>query len=141
MSAGPVISVCHHRRRPLPRRWALLLGFGFYARRRAAPAVDLSLFRIRSFRVGTLAGGLCRIGMNGVPYLLPLMLQVGFGLSPIASGSHHLCRFGGRGIGPYTDCSGAAPPWLSPGAGGQRGGRVRRPGGFRAADARRRRIG
>ena len=66
---------------------ALLLGFGLYARRAVAPAVDLTLFRSRSFRVGTVAGGLCRIGMNGVPYLLPLMLQVGFGLSPIASGS------------------------------------------------------
>jgi MFS family permease len=66
---------------------ALLLGFYLYARRAAAPAVDLTLFRSRSFRVGTLAGGVCRIGMNGVPYLLPLMLQVGFGLSPIASGS------------------------------------------------------
>jgi MFS family permease len=65
----------------------LLLGFGFYARGIAAPAVDLNLFRRRAFRVGTLAGGLCRIGMNGVPFLLPLMLQVGFGLSPIASGS------------------------------------------------------
>ena len=66
---------------------ALLASFGFYATRVAAPAVDLNLFRIRSFRVGTLAGGLCRIGLNGVPYLLPLMLQVGFGLSPIVSGS------------------------------------------------------
>lgn len=66
---------------------ALLLGFYLYARRAPAPAVDLTLFRSRSFRVGTLAGGICRIGMNGVPYLLPLMLQVGFGLSPIASGS------------------------------------------------------
>ena len=64
-----------------------LLGFAFYARRVAAPAVDLSLFRLRSFRVGTLAGGLCRIGMNGVPYLLPLMLQLGFGMSPVKSGS------------------------------------------------------
>jgi EmrB/QacA subfamily drug resistance transporter len=65
----------------------LLLGFGLYARRIAAPAIDLGLFRIRSFRVGTLAGGLCRIGMNGIPFLLPLMLQLGFGLSPIGSGS------------------------------------------------------
>ncbi|HEY0106652.1 MAG TPA: DHA2 family efflux MFS transporter permease subunit [Rhizomicrobium sp.] len=65
----------------------LLVGFGFYARRAAAPAIDLSLFQLRSFRIGTLAGGLCRIGMNGVPFLLPLMLQVGFGLSPVASGS------------------------------------------------------
>lgn len=66
---------------------ALLAGFGLYARRKDAPAVDLSLFRGRAFRVGTLAGGLCRIGINGVPFLLPLMLQVGFGLSPIRSGS------------------------------------------------------
>ena len=65
----------------------LLLSFGIYARKKKAPAVDLTLFRTRSFRVGTLAGGLCRIGLNGVPYLLPLMLQLGFGLSPIASGS------------------------------------------------------
>ncbi len=65
----------------------LLLGFARYARRVAAPAVDLTLFRLRSFRVGTLAGGLCRIGVNGVPYLLPLMLQVGFGMSPVKSGA------------------------------------------------------
>ena len=65
----------------------ILLLFLRYAGRTAAPAIDLTLFRIRSFRIGTLAGGLCRIGMNGVPYMLPLMLQLGFGMSPIASGS------------------------------------------------------
>jgi EmrB/QacA subfamily drug resistance transporter len=65
----------------------LLVGFAGHARRIAAPAVDLRLFRLRSFAVGTLAGGLCRIAMNGPPFLLPLMLQVGFGMSPIASGS------------------------------------------------------
>ncbi len=66
---------------------ALLLAFGVHARRVAHPAVDLRLFRHRSFAVGTLAGGLCRVGLNGAPFLLPLMLQVGFGLSPVASGS------------------------------------------------------
>jgi EmrB/QacA subfamily drug resistance transporter len=65
----------------------LFVGFTFYARRVAAPVVDLSLFRQRSFAVGTLAGGLCRVAMNGIPFLLPLMLQVGFGMSPVASGS------------------------------------------------------
>jgi EmrB/QacA subfamily drug resistance transporter len=65
----------------------LLLAFTRYAKRVSAPAVDLTLFRIRSFWVGTLAGGLCRVGLNGVPFLLPLMLQVGFGVSPITSGS------------------------------------------------------
>ncbi|HVM82328.1 MAG TPA: DHA2 family efflux MFS transporter permease subunit [Candidatus Binatia bacterium] len=66
---------------------ALLVGFAWHARRTAHPAVDLSLFRFRSFRIGTLIGGLCRIGMNGVPFLLPVMLQVGFGMSPVRSGS------------------------------------------------------
>ena len=65
----------------------LLLAYGVYARRVAHPAVDLSLFGQRSFAVGTLAGGLCRVGLNGAPFLLPLMLQVGFGLSPVTSGS------------------------------------------------------
>jgi EmrB/QacA subfamily drug resistance transporter len=65
----------------------LLLAFGWHARRIADPAVDLTLFRLRSFSVGTLAGGLCRIGINAVPFLLPLMLQLGFGMSPIESGS------------------------------------------------------
>ncbi len=65
----------------------LLVGYGAYARRVAAPAVDLGLFRLRSFAVGTLAGGLCRIALNAPPFLLPLMLQVGFGMSPVMSGS------------------------------------------------------
>jgi EmrB/QacA subfamily drug resistance transporter len=65
----------------------LLFAFVKHAGRINFAAVDLSLFRLRSFRIGTLAGGVCRIGINGVPFLLPLMLQVGFGLSPIQSGS------------------------------------------------------
>ncbi|WP_292576738.1 MFS transporter, partial [Mesorhizobium sp.] len=65
----------------------LLFAFSRYARRVAAPAVDLTLFRFRSFWIGTLAGGLCRIGLNGAPFLLSLMLQVGFGMSPVTSGS------------------------------------------------------
>jgi EmrB/QacA subfamily drug resistance transporter len=66
---------------------ALLLGYARHARYLEAPVVHLSLFRQRSFAVGTLAGGLCRIAMNGTPFLLPLMLQVGFGMSAVASGS------------------------------------------------------
>jgi EmrB/QacA subfamily drug resistance transporter len=65
---------------------ALLAVFFRHARRIPVPAVNLTLFRDRAFRVGTLAGGLCRIGLNGTPFLLPLMLQVGFGVSPLTSG-------------------------------------------------------
>jgi hypothetical protein len=65
----------------------LLLAFWRYQRHVAAPAVDMTLFHLRTFQVGTLAGGLSRVGINGVPFLLPLMLQVGFGVSAVTSGS------------------------------------------------------
>ncbi|HUE18128.1 MAG TPA: MFS transporter, partial [Stellaceae bacterium] len=50
------------------------------------PVLDLALFRIRSFRTSTVAGGLCRLAIGAVPFLLPLMLQFGFGLDPLHSG-------------------------------------------------------
>jgi EmrB/QacA subfamily drug resistance transporter len=81
----------------------LLIAFMRHARRIAVAAVDLALFRHRTFRIGTLAGGLSRIGMNGVPFLLPLMLQVGFGMSPATSGSLTFCMsFGGLLIRPIS---------------------------------------
>ncbi len=65
----------------------LLAAFARYARRAAVPVVDLRLFRERTFATGSLVGGICRVALNGVPFLLPLMLQVGFGMSAIGSGS------------------------------------------------------
>ncbi len=66
---------------------AILLGiYTWYALRSANPVLDLTLFRLRTFSASTLAGSLCRISIGAVPFLLPLMLQVAFGLSPIASG-------------------------------------------------------
>jgi EmrB/QacA subfamily drug resistance transporter len=65
----------------------LLWLFALMARRRSNPVLDLSLFRLRTFRVGSLAGGLSRIGINAPTFLLPLLLQVGFGYSPVASGT------------------------------------------------------
>ncbi len=61
--------------------------YAWFSRRRAAPVLDLSLFAIRTFRVGSLAGGISRVGINAPPFLLPLMFQVGFGLSAVVSGS------------------------------------------------------
>jgi EmrB/QacA subfamily drug resistance transporter len=65
----------------------LLVAFFFHARRHPAPVLDLSLFRLRSFRIGSLVGCVSRIGINAVPFLLPLMLQLGFGLTPFESGA------------------------------------------------------
>ena len=65
----------------------LLGGFALHVRRIADPVVDLRVFRIKAFRIGTLAGGLSRCAMGAIPFLLPLLFQVGFGLDPMASGS------------------------------------------------------
>ncbi len=64
----------------------LLTVYAMRARRVAHPILDLTLLRIRSFRIGVLAGGVSRVGINGLPYLLPLMLQLGFGKSAVETG-------------------------------------------------------
>lgn len=65
------------------------LGAGAYAihaRSVSHPVVEWSALKIQTFRAATLGGGLFRIGVGAIPFLLPLMLQLGFGLSAFASG-------------------------------------------------------
>ncbi|SEP69806.1 drug resistance transporter, EmrB/QacA subfamily [Faunimonas pinastri] len=57
-----------------------------HARRVAAPIINLNLLRIPTFSAGIVGGSLFRVGIGGVPFLLPLMLQAGFGRSALASG-------------------------------------------------------
>ena len=57
-----------------------------HARRTPKPVIDLSLFRLPSFRAGVAGGFVFRVGAGAIPFLLPLMLQVGFGKSPFESG-------------------------------------------------------
>jgi len=63
-----------------------LLAYGIYARRTPNPAVDLKIFRIKTFRIGVVGGLICRIGLSSTAFLLPLLLQIPFGLSPFRSG-------------------------------------------------------
>ena len=58
-----------------------------YARRVAAPILDISLMRIPSFGTAIIAGSLTRITQGAHPFLLPLMMQLGFGFSAAASGA------------------------------------------------------
>ncbi|MCB5176819.1 DHA2 family efflux MFS transporter permease subunit [Microvirga lenta] len=58
-----------------------------HARRTPHPVLKLGLLKILTFRISVLGGGLFRVGVGSIPFLLPLMLQIGFGLSPLASGS------------------------------------------------------
>ena len=50
------------------------------------PLLDLSTLRIPTFAVTVLSGSATRIGIEAVPYLLPLLFQIGFGLSAFQSG-------------------------------------------------------
>lgn len=57
-----------------------------HARRVANPILDLSLFEVDTLRISITGGLFYRIAAGAVPFLLPLMLQLGFGLSPFQSG-------------------------------------------------------
>ncbi|HEU4619872.1 MAG TPA: MFS transporter [Gammaproteobacteria bacterium] len=63
-----------------------LVGYVLHARRHPRPLLDLNLFRLPTYRAGIGGGTLFRIGIGATPFLLPLMLQLGFGLSPVHSG-------------------------------------------------------
>ena len=81
-TASPVVAVA---------AFALGLGLGALAirhlGRRENPLIDLSVFRIPTFAASALlGGGLFRLTSGAMPYLLPLLFQIGFGLSAVAAG-------------------------------------------------------
>jgi MFS family permease len=57
-----------------------------YAKRAPAPILDFTLLKLPTFRASLLGGFLFRIGVGAIPFLLPLLLQVGFKLTPFQSG-------------------------------------------------------
>jgi EmrB/QacA subfamily drug resistance transporter len=65
---------------------ALLGAYGLHTTRTAHPLLPLNLVRIRSFRVAVSGNLFTRLGVGGIPFLLPLLYQVGLGYSPIQSG-------------------------------------------------------
>jgi EmrB/QacA subfamily drug resistance transporter len=66
--------------------FALIAGYGLHAMQTAFPLLDLTLFRIRTFSAATSGSFFTRLGIGGVPFLLPLLYQVGLGFSPVQSG-------------------------------------------------------
>jgi MFS family permease len=57
-----------------------------HARRTPAPALDFSLLRIPTMGASVIGGFMFRVGIGALPFLLPLMLQIGFGMTPFHSG-------------------------------------------------------
>jgi EmrB/QacA subfamily drug resistance transporter len=64
----------------------LLAGYVLHAKKIAFPLLELGLFRIRTFGAAVSGSFFTRLGMGGVPFLLPLLYQVGLGFTPIQSG-------------------------------------------------------
>jgi EmrB/QacA subfamily drug resistance transporter len=57
-----------------------------HARRTASPVLDFTMLRLPTLRASLVGGFLYRLGIGALPFLLPLLMQVGFGLSPFKSG-------------------------------------------------------
>ena len=64
----------------------LLAGYGIRATLTAFPLLNLGLFRIWTFRAAVSGGFFTRLGLGGIPFLFPLLYQIGLGFSPIQSG-------------------------------------------------------
>jgi EmrB/QacA subfamily drug resistance transporter len=64
----------------------LLLAYGWHATQAPFPLLRLAVFEVRTFRVSVLGGFLTRLGMGGMPFLLPLLYQLGLGLPAWESG-------------------------------------------------------
>jgi EmrB/QacA subfamily drug resistance transporter len=67
-----------------------------HARRKAHPLLDLRALSLRSYAVTFWGGSLFRIAIGAIPFLLPLLFQVGFAFSPVRSGLFVLAVFAGN---------------------------------------------
>ncbi|TFW30886.1 DHA2 family efflux MFS transporter permease subunit [Massilia horti] len=65
---------------------ALLGAYAWHANHRRYPLLKLSLLRVRTFRISVLGGFITRMGVGGLPFLLPLLYQLGLGLPAWHSG-------------------------------------------------------
>ena len=65
---------------------SLLAGYWFHARQLQFPLLRLKLFDIRTFRATVSGSFFTRLGIGGVPFLLPLLYQVGLGFTAVQSG-------------------------------------------------------
>ena len=62
------------------------VGYVIHARRSPAPILDLALLKLPTFRASIVGGFMFRLGIGALPFLLPLLLQIGFHLTPFQSG-------------------------------------------------------
>ncbi|MCD7100035.1 multidrug transporter subunit MdtD [Stenotrophomonas sp. MMGLT7] len=65
---------------------AALAGYWLHAANSRTPLFSLQLFKVVSFRIGILGNLFSRVGSSAMPLLIPLLLQVGLGMSPMNAG-------------------------------------------------------
>jgi len=67
---------------------AILMGvtYVYYARRAKDPLIKLDLFKITTLRLGLIGNLVTRFGIGGMPLMIPLLLQVGYGYSAMYAG-------------------------------------------------------
>lgn len=66
---------------------AFLIVYLLHSRRIKLPLLDLRFLRVPTFQASVVGGSLFRIGLGAVPFLLPLAMQEGLGMSAFKSGS------------------------------------------------------
>ena len=64
----------------------LLLAYGRHALGAEFPLLKLNLFRVRTFRIAVVGSFATRLGVGGMPFLLPLLYQIGLGYTAVQSG-------------------------------------------------------
>ena len=94
---------------------SLLAAYWRHALKTPYPLLQLALFKVRTFRVSVIGGFITRLGVGGLPFLTPLLFQIGLGLPAWQSGllmmptaaaamgmklisTHVLGRFGYRNV-------------------------------------------
>ncbi len=77
--------------------WQMIIGFSvvalmliflyvYHAKHKPHPLIDLNLFKIRTLKIGLIGNLITRLGIGGIPFLIPLLLQVGYGYSAAFAG-------------------------------------------------------
>lgn len=74
----------------------LLIAGALHFRRAPAPMIDLATLKVKTFAITIWGGSLFRLGVSAVPFLVPLMFQIGFGADAFFSGMVLMAVFAGN---------------------------------------------
>ena len=85
-----------------------------HIRRIDHPIIDLSLFKYPTYRASLTGGSLYRIAIGALPFLLPLLMQYGFGMTPAMSGFVTLASAAGAVLMKICATADHSRHWLSP---------------------------